>query len=332
MNQDRRGQTSRPSASAIGSWVPTADVQDAADSLNRSLEQLGARPRVCVVTKHPNHPTIWMYSAERSCRLRQTSDTFHGTLYWKRVELAQFAQPDPWSIARALALWAEPSLRLDDLEPFVGPLDRAAGWEAFEDGDHGGWFWERMLTRARAARSDSPLRRFVPLLEVIRTNDVVSRFFAFPQRDVATDDLRLQFSYCSHRPYDTSGLPALSYRDDSDAPYGLLSPSGIRRWFDAEAAVVALEARLDDAEQPCVGTSTDRGAKLLNARLERCGSPLRATLQRDRWAISLDDGRTIDIASIHDQAVCAGFRDSSRQEVFAYDSIEDFADWMIERN
>ena len=226
---------------------------------------------------------LWAYGNGRSCRIDPAGPGTTGCAFLIGQSQAASATLFDDLLGGAIADWTEQRVSLSELKRCVPQLGLEPHAELLERGDVAQRHWAHLLDGARAG--DRPLAAFLPLLELIVVRPAISRFFSF------TSMISLCFSYSSHFPFVTEGLPVV----DPSQGGGYRIALGEETWTgDAAATTARVEELLARAPRtPFCGNEADTRIPLVNAELVRQGSLLRATrVQRRQWfTVGIEAGR-----------------------------------------
>ena len=232
---------------------------------------------------------LWVYAAERSCRIAPKPSGCAVALLLHRTQLALVELPGLERALRLIARWTEDGASLQALgNEFSLVLSPFAA--EFERGDYAAWHWGNVMAQAE---HDEVLTRYRPLLERIVSSPSTKRFFSF------TSLYFLRFTRCALYPFDVEDLPFVSPTRD-----GRFTVKTGPFFSDVEVVSVVTgtaeevwgplqEILRADSTPTHPGTLDDLLPELLDAAFVARGSSLRARkVQRQQWMdVKLDDGR-----------------------------------------
>lgn len=213
---------------------------------------------------------LWAYGDGRSCRFHVSEhDPAVGCTLWLGPAQVGFAADDGISFAErwlrgaTLATMTTPGVMIE------------ADADLLERGDAAAWHWQH--TRARIADPNDVLAELRPLLELLATSPIATRFFSYSSLN------RFCFSASSHYPWVDEGLPMVSpLVNGTDV---VVDIGDARRKCSPDRALALIEATLAAYPvQPFFGSAASREVEPLSAELAAQGSTLRAALvQRRQW-------------------------------------------------
>ncbi len=208
---------------------------------------------------------LYMGSGDRRCYLLPgQAEHIYCRFEIDGIRLARATFPDRDVAARAVNLWLDQKLTLDDLswEFTISVLTRRA--ELLERGEKTRWSWLNLLDRCR---SEPYFARHVPLLERLMEVPEISRFTPHTSMN------RIRFLRCEYAAASLDGMPVVTPTQtgfmavcDDDRIEG-----------DIEVIVPFVVRRLERIpDPPCAGCAGVVLLEPINACLAERGSALRA--------------------------------------------------------
>jgi len=159
-------------------------------------------------SSHDFTARLWIYGDRRTCHLQplKGNKQIKCSFVSDGIHLATAELSDEDATARAVNLWLDQNLTLDELGRDIPNLAQTDFASVYESGDVQRWRWLKLMKTFSESRYSEFYNDYIPILETLIEIPEVYRFFPH------TDQSDIRFSRCSHEPYIYSGMPVINHR------------------------------------------------------------------------------------------------------------------------